>query len=71
MRRKHTYANASQVKCYSDGGKVKMKPHVPPRVKDPIKEKMKSSPGGPMTPGEKGTYPMPKKKMACGGKVKK
>jgi hypothetical protein len=23
MRRKHTYANASQVKCYSDGGPVK------------------------------------------------
>lgn len=55
-----------------DGGKVKMKPHVPERRKSPILEKA-GSPGGSQTPGEKGTYPMPKKpkKMACGGKVKR
>lgn len=51
---------------YDDGGKVelyekpKMKPHVPPRVEDPIKPK--GPPGGNQTPGAKGTYPMPKKK---------
>jgi hypothetical protein len=56
----------------ADGGKIEMKPHVPAKVKDPIKEKMKGvPPGGSQTPGAKGTYPMPKKKMACGGKVKK
>jgi len=39
-----------------DGGKVEMKPHVPPRVKSPIKEKMKGKmPGGDQTPGAKGT----------------
>jgi len=31
----------------------KMKPHKPAKVKSPILEKMKSSPGGPQTPGEK------------------
>lgn len=43
-----------------DGGKAKMKPHVPARVKSPILEKSKKKgygPGGPHTPGAKGTYP--------------
>jgi hypothetical protein len=30
-----------------------MKPHVPVKVKSPILEKVKGSPGGPHTPGEK------------------
>lgn len=41
----------------------KMKPHVPEKVKDPIKPK--APPGGNQTPGAKGTYkvpPKPKKK---------
>ena len=58
---------------YADGGKVdlyekpKLKKPPLPKVKDPIK---KGSPGGPHTPGAKGTYPK-RKKMACGGKVRK
>jgi hypothetical protein len=51
-----------RVHKYANGGKVTakkkpMKPHIPPRVKDPISSE---NPGGPDTPGAKGTYPMPK-----------
>lgn len=38
---------------------AQMKPHVPQKIKDPIP---KGDPGGPYTPGAKGTYPMPKEK---------
>lgn len=67
--KKHKYANADRVtdhlapKRMADGGKVKktpLKPHVPPKVEDPIKPK--GPPGGPHTPGAKGTYPMPGEK---------
>lgn len=64
MRKKLKYGTHK----YADGGKVelyekpKMKPHVPPRVKDPIAEKVTGPPGGDQTPGAKGTYPMPKAK---------
>ena len=57
MKRKKL--NYGCVKGYADGGKVelyekpKMKPHVPAKVVDPIASKVKSSPGGPHTPGEK------------------
>jgi len=47
-----------------DGGPVKMKPHKPAKVKSPILEASKKKgygPGGPHTPGAKGTYPRKKK----------
>ena len=34
-------------------GSTKMKPHVPPKRKSPIKEKYGKNPGGPHTPGAK------------------
>jgi hypothetical protein len=49
----------------ADGGKVKMKPHVPAKVKSPILERAKKGPGpgGPKTPVAKGTYnPKPVRK---------
>jgi len=39
--------------------KREMKPHVPGKVKDPIKT---APPGGRHTPGAKGTYKVPPKK---------
>jgi len=48
----------------ADGGKPKMKPHKPAKVKSPILEASKKKgygPGGPMTPGARGTYPRKKK----------
>lgn len=63
--KKHKYGNGGQVKVhFADGGvvkKPKLKPHVPPKVEDPIKT---APPGGDQTPGAKGTYPMPKKRKA-------
>ena len=61
---------------YADGGKIvkretnlmsykPMKPHTPAKVKSPILEKA-GSPGGPHTPGAKGTYPKKKKKKKGG-----
>lgn len=43
-----------------DGGKAKMKP--PLKGKKPKKIKPKYPPGGPMTPGARGTYPPKKRK---------
>ena len=54
----HKYANGGKV-TKKKSKKKPMKPHVPPKVVDPIKT---GSPGGPHTPGAKGTYPMPKDK---------
>lgn len=48
----------------ADGGKPKMKPHKPAKVKSPILERQKKKgygPGGSQTPGAKGTYPKRKK----------
>lgn len=70
MRKKHTYGNASQVRDhFADGGKVKKNKMAPPKKGGkPKKIEAKNPPGGPHTPGAKGTYP---KKMADGGKVSK
>jgi hypothetical protein len=58
MRRKHTYGNGGQVKCYADGGVVKKNPLPPPKKgAKPKKIEAKGEPGGPMTPGARGTYP--------------
>jgi hypothetical protein len=61
----HTYADGGRVELYE---KPKLKPHVPPRVEDPIAPQ--GPPGGDQTPGAKGTYPMPgsKKKKKKKGK---
>ncbi len=60
--KKHKYGNGGQVTThvdsYADGGLVKKNPlPKPKRGGKPKKIEAKGEPGGPMTPGARGTYP--------------